>query len=53
MHKPRTSYSLRMADSLRKAVENIAWENRRSLNAELQLLIEQGMKWREANERQV
>lgn len=53
MSSPRKSYPLRMPEAIRETVENIAWENRRSLNAELQLLIEQGLKWREANERQI
>lgn len=45
-------YSLRIANELRDKARNEAHANRRSLNAELSLLIEEGFKWREAQCRQ-
>ncbi|WP_301361842.1 Arc family DNA-binding protein [Stutzerimonas nitrititolerans] len=45
-------YSLRLADELREAALQEAHQNRRSLNAELGLLIEEGFKWRELQRQQ-
>lgn len=45
-------YSLRLADELREAALQEAHKNRRSLNAELGLLIEEGFKWRELQRQQ-
>ncbi|MEA3233916.1 Arc family DNA-binding protein [Pseudomonas mosselii] len=40
-------YSLRIADELKEKAKREAEANRRSLNAELGLLIEEGLRWRE------
>ncbi|MGO2201173.1 Arc family DNA-binding protein [Pseudomonas helleri] len=40
-------YSLRIGDELKDRARNEAHTNRRSLNAEIGLLIEEGLKWRE------
>ncbi|KPA87077.1 hypothetical protein PF66_06422 [Pseudomonas asplenii] len=40
-------YSLRIAEHLKGKAREEAATNRRSLNAELELLIEEGFKWRE------
>ena len=40
-------YSLRIAVNLKGRAKEEAMTNRRSLNAELELLIEEGFKWRE------
>lgn len=45
-------YSLRIAEELKAKARKIAAENRRSLNAEIGLLIEDGLKWRESHARQ-
>ncbi|WP_156351393.1 Arc family DNA-binding protein [Pseudomonas sp. NBRC 111121] len=45
-------YSLRIADELKEKAKQEAGENRRSLNAELGLLIEEGFKWREMQRKQ-
>lgn len=44
--KRKTPYPLRMSEEIRKQAEEEARSNRRSLNAELGLLIEEGFKWR-------
>jgi hypothetical protein len=41
-------YSLRIAEQLKGRAEDEAFAHRRSLNKELELLIEEGFKWREA-----
>lgn len=40
-------YSLRIGNDLKDKARTEARENRRSLNAEIGLLIEEGLKWRE------
>lgn len=45
-------YSLRIADQLKEKARQEAGANRRSLNAELGLLIEEGFKWREMQSKQ-
>lgn len=40
------AYSLRIANELKEKARQEAGINRRSLNAELGLLIEEGLKWR-------
>ena len=40
-------YSLRIAEHLKGRAKQEATINRRSLNTELELLIEEGFKWRE------
>jgi hypothetical protein len=40
-------YSLRIAEGLKEKARDQAHANRRSLNAEFGLLIEEGLKWRE------
>lgn len=44
-------YSLRIDDQLKKRAKDEASRNRRSLNAELSLLIEEGLKWREMQQK--
>lgn len=45
-------YSLRIEDDLKEKARNQAHANRRSLNSELGLLIEEGLKWREMQSKQ-
>ena len=45
-------YSLRISEQLKARARYEAHANRRSLNAELELLIEEGFKWREAQKNQ-
>lgn len=45
-------YSLRIAEELKEKAKQEAGTNRRSLNAELGLLIEEGFKWREMQSKQ-
>lgn len=40
-------YSLRIAQELKDKARDQAYANRRSLNSEIGLLIEEGLKWRE------
>lgn len=40
-------FGLRLQPEIKKKAEQEAHKNRRSLNAELGLLIEEGFKWRE------
>lgn len=47
MQKRITPYPLRLNEALREAVEREAQQNRRSLNAELGLLIEEALLSRE------
>lgn len=44
--KRNTSYPLRLQPEIKKKAELEAQKNRRSLNAELGLLIEEGLRWR-------
>ena len=46
------AYSLRLANELKEKAKHEAGINRRSLNAELGLLIEEGLKWREMQSKQ-
>lgn len=43
----KARYPLAIDESVKAQVEDEARQNRRSLNAELGLLIEEGLKWRE------
>jgi predicted HicB family RNase H-like nuclease len=45
--KRNNSYPLRVRKEVREQAEVEAQANRRSLNAEFGLLIEEGLKWRE------
>lgn len=45
-------YSLRIAEQLKGRAEDEAFAHKRSLNKELELLIEEGFKWREMQNRQ-
>ncbi|GLO24365.1 hypothetical protein [Pseudomonas putida] len=45
-------YSLRIGGDLKQKARNEALANRRSLNAEIGLLIEEGLKWREMQSKQ-
>lgn len=45
-------FSLRIREEVRETAEQEAKKYRRSLNAELGLLIEEGLKWREMQQRQ-
>lgn len=45
-NKQKSSYPLRLEDDTRARAEEVARSNHRSLNVELGLLIEDGMRWR-------
>lgn len=45
--KQKSAYPLRLEDGTRARAEEVARSNHRSLNVELGLLIEEGLKWRE------
>lgn len=45
-------YSLRIDESLKEKARSEACANRRSLNVELGILIEEGLKWREMQQKQ-
>lgn len=45
-------YPLRISEEVRNAATDEAHKNRRSLNTELGLLIEEGLKWRELKQKQ-
>lgn len=45
-------FSLRIDRELKAKAESEARQNRRSLNTELAMLIEEGLKWRETQSRQ-
>ncbi|WP_179292915.1 Arc family DNA-binding protein [Pseudomonas fragi] len=45
-------FPLRLTDSVKEEARGEASKNRRSLNAEIGLLIEEGLKWRELQSRQ-
>ncbi|MCF5725500.1 Arc family DNA-binding protein [Pseudomonas syringae] len=46
-HHQNKPYSLRIAQELKARALEQAHANRRSLNSEIGLLIEEGLKWRE------
>ncbi|WP_193754064.1 hypothetical protein [Pseudomonas mediterranea] len=48
----KARYPLSLDLSVKGQAEKEARKNRRSLNAELGLLIEEGLKWREAQSKQ-
>lgn len=48
MRLEKSRYPLSLEASVKVQAEGEAKKNRRSLNAELGLLIEEGLKWREA-----
>lgn len=48
----KARYPLSLAVSVKEKAESEAIKNRRSLNAELGLLIEEGFKWRELQSKQ-
>lgn len=50
--KQRPSYPLRLANDVRGRAEGEALHNHRSLNVELGLLIEDGLKWRKMKQSQ-
>ncbi|MFP5422648.1 MAG: Arc family DNA-binding protein [Gammaproteobacteria bacterium] len=54
MHdKHRASpFPLRLAEEVKQEAKGEAAKNRRSLNAEIGLLIEEGLKWREMQQKQ-
>jgi hypothetical protein len=45
-------FSLRIDEQLKTKAREVAVANRRSLNTELELLIEEGFKWREMQSKQ-
>lgn len=45
-------FGLRLSPPLKKRTKAEAERNRRSMNTEIELLIEDGFKWREMRERQ-
>lgn len=45
--KRATPFPLRLKDEVREQVGTLAKQNRRSQNAEIGLLIEEGLRWRE------
>lgn len=52
MDTGKARYPLAIAVAVKGQAENEAKKNRRSLNAELGLLIEEGLKWREMKSKQ-
>jgi hypothetical protein len=48
----KNAYSLRIEEELKERARGQAHANRRSLNAEIGLLIEEGLKWRESQKSQ-
>lgn len=48
----KAAYPLRFGEPIKQRAADEARKNRRSLNAELGLLIEEGFKWREMQQRQ-
>lgn len=50
MKDHKKAYSLRMPEEIGEKVKQLAQENRRTVSAEIGLLVEQGMAWREANQ---
>ncbi|WDH25075.1 hypothetical protein [Pseudomonas chlororaphis] len=51
-HVGKARYPLSLELSVKGQAEDEAKKNRRSLNAELGLLIEEGLKWREEQKKQ-
>lgn len=47
MNDHKKAYSLRLHEEIGNKVKKLADENRRTVSAEMGLLIEQGMAWRE------
>ncbi|GAD62646.1 Arc family DNA-binding protein [Aquipseudomonas alcaligenes] len=45
-------FGLRLAPDLRERVEDQAGKHRHSLNTEIEMLIEDGLRWRESQEKQ-
>lgn len=45
--KSKSSYPLRLSERVRQAVKAESERNRHSLNIEIEMLIEDGLKWRE------
>ena len=45
--KKATPFPLRLKEEVREQVGTLAKQNRRSQNAEIGLLIEEGLRWRE------
>lgn len=52
-NKSLSSFPLRLPDQVRELAKSLAIKNRRSLNAELGLLIEEGLKSREVKLKQI
>ncbi|SEE54308.1 hypothetical protein SAMN04515675_6146 [Pseudomonas costantinii] len=52
MRSEKSRYPLSLEASVKVQAEGEAKKNRRSLNAELGLLIEEGLKWREQTSKQ-
>lgn len=52
MKVEKSRYPLSLVPSVKVQAEDEARKNRRSLNAELGLLIEEGFKWREQQSKQ-
>ncbi|WP_421526777.1 Arc family DNA-binding protein [Pseudomonas brenneri] len=48
----RSPFPLRLADAVKERAKNEAAHNRRSLNSEFGLLIEEGFRWREMQNKQ-
>jgi hypothetical protein len=51
-NESKAAYPLRFGEPIKQRAADEARKNRRSLNAELGLLIEEGFKWREMQQRQ-
>ena len=47
MNDHKKAYSLRLHEEIGNKVKKLAEENRRTVSAEMGLLVEQGMAWRE------
>lgn len=47
-----TPFGLRMQPELREKAKSEAEQNRRSMNTEIEMLIEDGFRWREMQKRQ-
>ena len=53
MNDHKKAYSLRLHEEIGNKVKKLADENRRTVSAEMGLLIEQGRAWREEKQRAV
>lgn len=53
MDRKKSRYPLSLVLSVKDLAEREAKQNRRSLNAELGLLIEEGLRWREEQRKHV